>query len=160
MKIISWLVFPLSLLLSCLTIVSLLVNGLDVALAGMPEKIYSAYRGMVDRIFYWLIEWWLPFSISVEVKDGITFWIFCSGVLYKYYDLIGALKEYGRMYMLGPCMFLLSIYILTSEQRKYTAPEHLSFWVMHLVVLGFYSVVAALFLWWNHGAIESLARIS
>jgi len=157
MRLISALVFPLSLLLSCLTIISLLVTGLDVALAGMPEKIHSAYRGVVDRTFYWIVEWWLPFKVPVEVKDGITFWIFCSGVLYKYYDLIGALKGYGRMYMLGPLIFLMSIYLLTSDQRKYI--EYKLFWVMHLVMLVFYLVVAALFLWWNHSSIESLASI-
>ncbi len=150
-------IFILSTILSTLSILSIFVNGLDIELVAMPEKIYIAYRELANHLFKWLFEWWMPFRFPTWLKDTIILWIFCSSTYYKYCKFAGGLryvKEMWRFVILGPLNFLLAFLMISTEGFS---NEYFLFNFFQILILVFYGILIALFLWWNHSEIIALS---
>ncbi len=148
----------LSLFLTGLGIFSTIQSFVGFDLASFPEIATESYRAFRDKVFGIVLEWFLPFSIPIIIKDIICLYGFCSISIYNLYKWNGNLEEWGKVQtiLFAPAYILNAALHLTIKDLRNANPQYILFYFGHVAILLLYGVVAIIFLIWNAQAIQSV----
>ena len=152
-KIIDATLVPLSIILGSLSLIALIVNSNDIDLANTPQYIYESYRIFIDKIYFYLVENWIDVDLPNYLKDLLAFWLFCSGLVYRYDRLIGHEDPIGWTALAGPLAFWGAWDACFGSGRD---PRYFMYFFLLLVFGVLHVVIVSIFFLWNYNIIKSL----
>lgn len=137
----------LGIMLTGMGLVSTIQSILSVEIVSLPKMALEAYRMFRDYFFEITLEWWIPFKLPILLKDLVSLYGFCSITVYNYYKFNGNLEEWGRLSTLamGPIYIYSAIWHLANEESRKANPQHIMFYLGHLVAVLLFGFIAVIF---------------